>query len=180
MPQPSIDGCACSCRTRRDTRRVVPVVTTVALARPELPAHADVFLAPDDRAPVAQNLQLSADGIDRLTQLEPVHSNLSEFLSISLPPSQIVQCLKPYELPLLILVAVKSPRFIRKQIWRYLTLWATVKPLLDGNDLKVLGYKPGRQFKQILDDLLAATLDGKVHDRAQAEAYLAQHYPANS
>ena len=135
-------------------------------------------LAPDDRAPVAQNLQLSADGIDRLTQLEPVHSKLSEFLSISLPPSQIVQCLKPYELPLLILVAVKSPRFIRKQIWRYLTLWATVKPLLDGNDLKVLGYKPGRQFKQILDDLLAATLDGKVHDRAEAEDYLAQHYSA--
>ncbi|MCY7321371.1 MAG: CBS domain-containing protein [Phormidesmis sp. CAN_BIN36] len=137
-------------------------------------------LAPDDRAPVAQNLQLSADSIDRLTQLEPVQSKLCEFLSISRPPSQIVQCLKPYELPLLILVAVKSSRFIRKQIWRYLTLWATVKPLLDGSDLKALGYKPGRQFKQILDDLLAATLDGKVHDRAEAEEYLAQHHPVKS
>ena len=133
-------------------------------------------LAPSDRAPVAQNLQLSADGIDRLTQLEPVRSKLSESLLTSRPPSQIVQYLSPYELPLLILVAVKSPHAIRKQIWRYLTLWATVKSPLDGNDLKALGYKPGRQFKQILDDLLAVTLDGKVHDRAEAEEYLAEHY----
>ncbi|PSB16114.1 CBS domain-containing protein [Phormidesmis priestleyi ULC007] len=136
-------------------------------------------LAPDDRASVAQNLQLSADGIDRLVQLEPVRSKL-ESLSISLSPSQIVQYLKPYELPLLILVAVKSSRAIRKQIWRYLTIWSTVKPPLDGNDLKALGYKPGRQFKQILDDLLSATLDGRVHDRAEAEAYLAQHHAPNS
>ena len=137
-------------------------------------------LAPDDRAPVAQNLQLSADGIDRLVQLKSAQLKLSKSLSTDQPPSQTVQCLKLYELPLLILVAVKSPHFIRRQIWRYLTVWTTVKPPLDGNDLKALGYRPGRQFKQILDDLLAATLDGKVCDRAQAEAYLAQHYPANS
>ena len=137
-------------------------------------------LEPSDRAPVAQNLQLSADGIDRLTQLEPVRSRLSESLSISQPPSQVVQYLKPYELPLLILVAVESPRAIRKQIWRYLTIWSAVKPPLDGNDLKALGYKPGRQFKQILDDLLTATLDEKVHDRAEAEAFLAQHYAKNA
>lgn len=136
-------------------------------------------LAPSDRAPVAQNLQLSADGIDRLDQLETVQSALAN-LSTRQPPSQIVQQLKPYELPLLILVAVKSSRSIRRQIWRYLTVWTNVKPLLDGNDLKALGYKPGRQFKQILDDLLAVTLDGEVHDRAEAEAYLAHRYAPNS
>ncbi len=135
-------------------------------------------LAPSDRAPVAQNLQLSADGIDRLNQLETAQSALTN-LSTSQQPSQIVQQLKPYELPLLMLVAVKT-RSIRRQIWRYLTTWAHVKPLLDGNDLKALGYKPGRQFRQILDDLLAATLDGRVHDRAEAEAYLAHHYAPNS
>jgi tRNA nucleotidyltransferase (CCA-adding enzyme) len=136
-------------------------------------------LAPSDRAPVAQNLQLSADGIDRLDQLETVQSALAN-LSTSQQPSQVVQQLKPYELPLLILVAVKSSRSIRRQIWRYLTVWAHVKPLLDGNDLKALGYKPGRQFKQILDDLLVATLDGELHDRAEAEAYLAHHYAPDS
>ncbi len=29
----------------------------------------------------------------------------------------------------------------------------------------------------MLDDLLAATLDGVICDRAQAEEFLAQHYP---
>ncbi len=136
-------------------------------------------LAPNDRVPVAQNLQLSADGIDRLDQLETVLSALAN-LSASQPPSQVAQQLKPYELPLLVLVAVKSSRSIRRQIWRYLTVWAHVKPLLDGNDLKALGYEPGRRFKQILDDLLAATLDGEVHDRAEAEAYLTHHHAPNS
>lgn len=136
-------------------------------------------LAPSDRALVAQNLQLSADGTERLDQLEAAQSALAN-LSTRQPPSQIAQQLKPYELPLLMLVAVKSSRSIRRQIWCYLTVWAHVKPLLDGNDLKALGYQPGRQFKQVLDDLLAVTLDGKVHDRAEAEAYLAHHYTPKS
>jgi tRNA nucleotidyltransferase (CCA-adding enzyme) len=35
-----------------------------------------------------------------------------------------------------------------------------------------MGYKPGPQFKQILDSLLAATLDGKIRDRLEAELFL--------
>jgi tRNA nucleotidyltransferase (CCA-adding enzyme) len=134
-------------------------------------------LAPADRAPVAQNLQLPTDGIDRLATLESVQSSLLESLPNSQTPSQITQLLKPYDLPMLSLIAVKSPRSLRKQIWCYLTVWSQVKPPLDGNDLKALGYKPGKQFRQILDDLLAATLDGKVSDRTQAKHYLAEQYP---
>ena len=52
-----------------------------------------------------------------------------------------------------------------------------VKPVFNGNDLKLMGYKPGRQFKLMLDDILAATLDGKVSDRSEAEKFLAQYYP---
>jgi tRNA nucleotidyltransferase (CCA-adding enzyme) len=52
-----------------------------------------------------------------------------------------------------------------------------VKPVLDGSDLKQLGYKPGPQFKTMLDDLQAATLDQQVQTAAEAEAYLADHYP---
>ncbi len=137
------------------------------------------YLAPDDRAPVAQTLQLSADGIDRLVQLAAVQSQLTSFATRQ-PPSQVVRQLQHYDRPLLMLVAVKSPRSIRRQIWHYLTVWSHVKSPLDGNDLKALGYQPGRQFKLILEDLLAAVLDGRVHDRAQAEDYLAQHYAQTS
>jgi hypothetical protein len=65
-----------------------------------------------------------------------------------LRPSQVVQLLKSYDLPLLMLVAVRLDR--RRQ----------AKPLLDRNDLQQLGYKPGKEFKLILAAVLAATLDG--------------------
>ncbi|KAM3111666.1 CBS domain-containing protein [Phormidesmis sp. 146-33] len=159
-------------------------------------------LDPADRLPVAQNLQLASDSRDRLSQLETVQHHLDENLPHCHRPSQIARLLKPYDLPMLVLVAVKSARLaqgatpkepIRRQIWRYVTVWSTVKPAIDGKDLQRLGYKPGPQFKQILDDLWAATLDGELsdplrvtqsdplrvtqRDRSQAEAYLAQHHP---
>jgi tRNA nucleotidyltransferase (CCA-adding enzyme) len=48
---------------------------------------------------------------------------------------------------------------------------------LDGNALKQLGYKPGPQYREILDALLAATLDQVIQNEADAKAFLAEHYP---
>jgi tRNA nucleotidyltransferase (CCA-adding enzyme) len=89
----------------------------------------------------------------------------------------VVQLLRQYDLPMLILIALQSLRPIRSQIWRYLTCWANVQPPLNGNDLKKLGYKPGPQYRQILEQLLAAKLDGLISDRASAEKFLAENYP---
>jgi tRNA nucleotidyltransferase (CCA-adding enzyme) len=72
---------------------------------------------------------------------------------------------------------LQSPRSLRHQIWEYLTVWSNVQPLLNGDDLKKLGYKPGPQYRQILDDILAATLDGVIKYKTEAEDFLAQHYP---
>jgi tRNA nucleotidyltransferase (CCA-adding enzyme) len=44
-----------------------------------------------------------------------------------------------------------------------LTTYQHVKPLLTGADLKAMGLKPGPQFRQILDRLLDARLNGEVH-----------------
>ncbi|NJO71406.1 MAG: hypothetical protein HC825_06375, partial [Oscillatoriales cyanobacterium RM1_1_9] len=84
---------------------------------------------------------------------------------------------KPYDLASLILVAAQSPAAIRRKIRQYLTAWWQVKPLLNGNDLKQMGYKPGRQFKVMLDDLLRLTLDGEVGDRAAAIRCIQERYP---
>lgn len=134
-------------------------------------------LAPQERGFVAQTLQLPHDSIDRLTTLSQVQAQLTEALPKADRPSQVVQRLKSYDVPLLTLVAVRSPRSHRQQIWQYLTCWSQVKAPLDGNDLKQLGYKQGRQFKEILERLLMATLDGDIHDRTSAEHYLAKHFP---
>jgi tRNA nucleotidyltransferase (CCA-adding enzyme) len=134
-------------------------------------------LAPQYRKIVAEALQLPSDNVKRLQQLEQSKIDINQSISNCQRPSQFVQLFKPYDLPLLILISVQSDRFVRQKIWQYLTTWSGVKPLLNGNDLKALGYKPSQQFKQMLQEILAATLDGILSDRTEAEAFLLSHYP---
>jgi tRNA nucleotidyltransferase (CCA-adding enzyme) len=148
----------------------------------------EVFIAhldPTFRGEVAERLQLPADSIDRLTHLETTQAQIEEVLKKSDRPSQIVQQLQRYDTPTLMLIATQCQRTLRQQIWRYLTCWSTIKAPLDGNDLKAFGYKPGRQFKEILDHLLAARIDGVLGDwatapeelRTQAKFFLEKHFP---
>jgi tRNA nucleotidyltransferase (CCA-adding enzyme) len=134
-------------------------------------------LAPEARTAVAINLQLPADSIERLEQLDQVKAKVVETLPTCQRRSEVVQLLRSYKLPSLVLIAVQSPRTIRRKIWQYLTTWANMQAPLDGNTLKQLGYKPGPQYRQILDELLAATLDQVIQNEADAKAFLAEHYP---
>jgi tRNA nucleotidyltransferase (CCA-adding enzyme) len=135
------------------------------------------YLAPEYRGKVAANLQLPTDSIRRLQELSARYHELLERLPKCELPSQLVLLLRNYELPMLIAIALQSPRSVRHQIWEFFTKWVNVTPPLNGNDLKALGYKPSPEFKLMLDDLLAATLDGNLGDRTSAIAFLAQHYP---
>lgn len=143
------------------------------------------YLSPNYRAKVASNLQLSVDSIERLQNLEQDKQDVVALVSQSIPVSKIVAWLRQYKLSSLILISVQSPRSIRQLIWRYLTQWSHIQAPLNGNDLKALGYKPGRQFKQILDELLAATLDSKLEVteptpenlRLAAEKFITAHFP---
>ncbi|MCC5628884.1 CBS domain-containing protein [Nostoc sphaeroides CHAB 2801] len=134
-------------------------------------------LAPQYRGKVAKNLQLQEDSIKRLQNLASAQTEVKESLPKCQSPSQVVQLLRQYDLPMLILIALQSPRSLRHQIWEYLTVLANVQPLLNGNDLKKLGYKPGPQYRQILDDMLDATLDRVIKDKTEAREFLAKHYP---
>ncbi len=134
-------------------------------------------LSPEYREKVAKNLQMQEDSISRLHDLGTVKAEVTASLSSLKYPSQVVNLLRQYDLPTLILIALQSPRKIRRQIWHYLTVWANVQPILNGNDLKKLGYKPGPQYRQILDDLVAATLDGVITTKTEAEEFLTKHYP---
>lgn len=133
-------------------------------------------LAYQQRLEVANNLQLTVESIERLKQLTPAQIAVTKYLPIYHKPSEIFKLLRQYNLPMLVLLAVTTPRIIRKKIWQYLTQWSQVKSPLNGNDLKRMGYKPSPQYKQILEDLLMAKLDGIVSDRSEAENWLRQHY----
>ncbi|MBW4599938.1 MAG: CBS domain-containing protein [Calothrix sp. FI2-JRJ7] len=133
-------------------------------------------LAPEFRSKVATNLQLPDDSIKRLSSLSKVMDNIAGLAECRLK-SQVVGLLKKYGLETLILAALQSQRSIRRSIWQYINVWRFVQAPLNGNDLQKLGYKPGRAFKEMLDDLLAATLDGVVDDKVSAEAFLSEKYP---
>ena len=133
-------------------------------------------LPPEERSKVANNLQLPLESIERLQQLAQAQANVVKSLPTCKLKSEVVRLLRPYKLPTLVLIAVQSPRSIRRKLWEYLTTWANVQAPLNGNDLKQLGYKPGPQYRQILDALLEATLDRVIQDESDAKAFLAEHY----
>lgn len=147
-----------------------------------------------DRAAVAENLQLPAESIARLGCLAAVEGAIARAFDTPPPelplwavptaelcngfyPSQIARILQPYKTPMLILAGVRAPVRVRQKIWRYLTEWTQVKPALNGNDLKKMGYKPGPEFKPILSLLLAAALDGQATTPEAAKSLLAERFP---
>ncbi len=137
-------------------------------------------LAPPFRQPVSKNLQLPEDSINRLENLDRSQAQIVSSLPTCDRISQVVRLLRQYDLAMLILIAVRYRDLrMRRQIWRYLTVWVNIQPILTGNDLRQLGYKPGPQYRQILDSLLAATLDGEVTDRASAEEFVRSDWSAN-
>lgn len=154
-------------------RRFEPKTTEHWLIRLEaLIAH----LTLADRMMVANNLQLPKDSLQRLQQLEILETEVATQLEPCELPSQIYRLLHPYKSSLLILFAARNSKNIRRLVWQYLTDFSQVKSWIDGNDLKNLGFKPGPLYKQILDDVLAATLDGSIGDRATASQYVMAKY----
>ncbi len=134
-------------------------------------------LSGSDRITVASQLHLPDLTQVRFRVFTAAQSQLAALKDPS-SPSQVVTCLKPYDLPLLIELAVCADVVLRQQIWRYLTHWQTVKPLLNGKDLIELGYRRGPEFKTILDAVLVATLDDAIQTQDMAIAWVQTHFPA--
>ncbi len=121
-----------------------------------------------DEVNPAVELRLEAGAIDRLTQLPEIEAEILKSLQPGALPSQVYQVLRAYDEMSLILVAARSDDPWRCQIWKYLTQYRSVKPLLSGQDLKSLGYPAGKTFKLMLHQVLMATLDGVICDRDEA------------
>jgi tRNA nucleotidyltransferase (CCA-adding enzyme) len=131
-------------------------------------------LAVGERIAIANNLQLPKDSLGRLQKLEVMEREISNNFAYDQPISQIVSFFKGYQVPSLLLVAVRSQTRMRALIWQYLTKWSQIEAPIDGNDLKALGYQPGPQFKSLLAAVLGATLDGIVSNKSEAMAFIAR------
>jgi tRNA nucleotidyltransferase (CCA-adding enzyme) len=80
-------------------------------------------------------------------------------------PSAVERAIRPFASHPRILLAARaavagSPH--AALLDRYQREWRYVETVLDGNDLRALGLKPGPRYGFLLDQLLAARLDGQV------------------
>jgi tRNA nucleotidyltransferase (CCA-adding enzyme) len=131
-----------------------------------------------DRDTAAQQLQMSMESIERLQQVEMVQATINN-LGFGLRPSQIAAKLGVYSIELLYLVLLLDPEPDNLLLLRYLTEWSHTQAWLDGNDLKDLGYPPGKTYKPMLQALTAATCDGLVRDREGSIEFLRTNFPQN-
>ncbi|HTU00568.1 MAG TPA: CBS domain-containing protein [Candidatus Sulfotelmatobacter sp.] len=86
--------------------------------------------------------------------------------SRELSPSQ-VYCLlagERLEILLAVMARVELPA-LRKAVGNFITQSRRVRPLLRGDDLRALGLRPGPIYRDILNTLLYARLDGEVQSR---------------
>lgn len=171
------------CLTPTVEREVRRVSRWLRLIKPDNTEHWSMrletliaHLSPAERIKVAERLQLAKDSLQRLQKLETLETQIAPQLLQFRLPSEIYFLLQPYKSPQLILFAARGQKQIRRLVWQYIHDLSQVKPLLNGNDLKTLGFKPGPLYKQILDDVLAATLDRQISDRTAAREYVTAKY----
>ena len=134
-------------------------------------------LDPSLRDRTALNLSLGAQSQHLLKNLHLWEGDLLKRLPKAQRPSQIYEMLHPYGSSELLLMGDRYPYTLGPQIWQYIVQLSSQSPLIDGATLKRLGYKPGPQFKDILNTVSALTLNGELLTAQAAETYVLSHYP---
>ncbi len=76
-------------------------------------------------------------------------------------PSKVVEFLEREDEEFLLFVSAVYPE-IEGKVLNYMKDWRFVKPLVSGDDLKKLGLKPGPAFKNYLNKIKCAVIDGKL------------------
>jgi tRNA nucleotidyltransferase (CCA-adding enzyme) len=79
---------------------------------------------------------------------------------------------------LIYLMAKVTKREAKKALSTFLTQLRHATVETTGEDLKKLGFPPGKIYKKILDTLLDAKLDGKVQNRQEEIAYVKENFLA--
>ncbi|MCL2789804.1 MAG: CBS domain-containing protein [Desulfobulbus sp.] len=98
-----------------------------------------------------------------------------------LRPSETYWLLHDFDIEgLLYLMTIARKRFIQQAVSLFVTTLRRVTPLVDGNELKAMGYIPGPQFRAIRNHLIELQLDGEIADHDQALDFIRTHYPVDS
>ena len=96
--------------------------------------------------------------IESIKKFESIRKSLSEKIANNSKLFNLIHNL-PYEL--LAIIASES-RAHNKNIERYLKKLSNIRLEITGEDLKNFGYRPSKEFKMVLENLLELKLDGKL------------------
>ncbi len=89
--------------------------------------------------------------------------------STSLRPSEIWQLLSGLDNEaLLFLMTIARKKHIQQAVSRYTAELRSLKPLINGKDLVVLGLRPGPLFANLLKQVFAAQLNGEISSKEEA------------
>jgi len=99
---------------------------------------------------------------------------------VNMKPSEIYWLLQDLDNEgLLYLMSIARRKHIQKAVSMYVTQLNGAQPLISGIDLQAKGYKPGPNFRTMLNHVVEAQLNGKVGSHQEAMQFILDNYPIN-
>ncbi|MGQ9499304.1 MAG: CBS domain-containing protein [Dissulfurimicrobium sp.] len=156
------------------------------LFKPERPRKWVVYmlalfegLKPEDIAQAADRLGLAGHEKALFTDGLAAAKSAAWRLSVKsdLKPGDLYVILRPLGIEHLIYMMAKARnKTIKEQIAHFITSLKDVSPVLKGDDLKAMGLVPGPAFKEILNRLLMARLNGEVRTRDDEVKFIIREF----
>ena len=121
-----------------------------------------------------RRLHVQRTTIDHVRQLHALQGEFDRLVRAQ-TPSAVYQILRTYSRQALLIayVAADNP-LVRDLIHRFIYRWVGVKTSTTGRDLREMGLPPGPVYRELLDELLHARLDGRISTDEQERDYLHQ------
>ncbi|MBN1370108.1 MAG: CCA tRNA nucleotidyltransferase [Dehalococcoidaceae bacterium] len=112
---------------------------------------------------LGRRLNLPNETCQVITDALTLKAGLDRLEGAELQPSAVYHLLSGFHLlSVVTCLATESRPAVRRQLERYLDELRHVRPLLDGNDLKLAGVAEGPAIRQVLQAIQDARLDGKA------------------
>lgn len=109
-----------------------------------------------------------------------VHSARASLSNIGMKKSDIANILRGMsQEATLFLMAITENEEVRKSISNFITTLSSVKPEITGDDLKSMGLKEGPMFKEILESLRDARIDGLIKTKDEEIKYVLDYLKKN-
>jgi tRNA nucleotidyltransferase (CCA-adding enzyme) len=124
-----------------------------------------------------EKFYLEAQALERIRLTHENISVLEKFSKQNLDIRTLHQLCQSLSNEVCLLLGSVLPLTLQACLYAYLEKRMQLVPLLNGNDLQTLGYRPGPQLREILSALFIEQLVGALADRGQAIAWIGHHFP---